>query len=512
MAGIFVSHAAADSQFVDVFVDDIVRLGCDVPPELLFYSSGADTGVPSGEDLNSFIREKVRRVDLVLALITPAFLARPYCLAELGAAWSKVGNLFPLVSRDLDRDRLDGVLAGMAIREIGDESALDELHDRISQARNHTTDAKTWGKYKSKWLARQEDVPAPADAEAASTATALEATHRPHAWGKLFEGFVDAALYTADDSVGRQEIVQAATLGTLIPGRYLYSSDSGADNWVRLCGDPKYRYHRASLSYWSGDRGRKMADAIRNEIGRDDFDYVSLGPGDGQKDAALVRYWLDQDTDLFYYPYDVSLPLVSRAIRAVRRKVGNHNTGSALHIKAVLADFEHIDTVSEVFTHRSSPNVVALLGNSLGNLPDELVFLRDLSQHMSEDDLLLLEVRLTSNGTGLPEQETPQSLRFDFGPLEHYLGLSFDSRKMTVSKDVVVSSIPKTTTTVVTCEDIAIPGTEARSVTLIYVHEYNEKEFLASLQEDFDLVDHKPGNEDERFLLCILRKRIRDRR
>jgi hypothetical protein len=62
MPGIFISHAAADKQSVDTFVDNIVRLGCGVPAESIFYSSGPDTGVPSGSDLNTYVREKVSDV------------------------------------------------------------------------------------------------------------------------------------------------------------------------------------------------------------------------------------------------------------------------------------------------------------------------------------------------------------------------------------------------------------------------------------------------------------------
>src|ERR1700691_148450 len=110
MPGIFISHASADKVMVDEFVDNVVRLGCGVPPDLIFYSSGSDTGVPSGKDLNTYVRDQVGVVGLVVSLLTPAFQIRPFCVAELGAAWSRVDNLFPIKHPELDRDDLDGVL------------------------------------------------------------------------------------------------------------------------------------------------------------------------------------------------------------------------------------------------------------------------------------------------------------------------------------------------------------------------------------------------------------------
>ena len=53
MPGIFVSHASADRSLIDPFVDDVLRLGCRVPEDLIFYSSGEDTGIPSGLNLMS---------------------------------------------------------------------------------------------------------------------------------------------------------------------------------------------------------------------------------------------------------------------------------------------------------------------------------------------------------------------------------------------------------------------------------------------------------------------------
>jgi uncharacterized SAM-dependent methyltransferase len=327
-------------------------------------------------------------------------------------------------------------------------------------------------------------------------------------WGQLFDSFVDAAFYTADDSVARDEIVRHARGQTLLPSRYQYVSDAGADNWIRLCRDPMYRHHRKTVDFWTRGTGRAMATAIRSALGTDDFDYVSLGPGDGKKDAALISYWLGMGVDLFYYPYDVSLPLISRAYHRVRTQAPRSRTDQ-LHIKAVLGDFNQIDTLSEVFTHRTMPNVVALLGNSLGNLELELEFLAQLHDQMSSEDLLVLEVRVRSeDGNGPVEFATPQSMRFDFGPLEHYFGLEFREEQMRHSSERNMSSIDDTTTTVISCKEVVLDGRGPYDVKLSYVHEYSADAFKDALDDlGFDLVDVPGPRTDAGFLVCVLRVR-----
>lgn len=183
-------------------------------------------------------------------------------------------------------------------------------------------------------------------------------------WGELFDGFVDAAIDTADQTAGRDEILAHLNGGTLIPGRYMYSTDLGATNWIRLCNDPMYRHHRETVDFWANSAGGRIAAAIHSELGRDDLDYISLGPGAGEKDAELVGHWLASSIDVFYYPYDISRVLVSKASSTVHESAPRKSR-DRLRIKAVLADFNHLDAIRDIFAHRDSPNVVGLLG-SLG--------------------------------------------------------------------------------------------------------------------------------------------------
>jgi hypothetical protein len=157
MSGIFKSHASADKALVDPFVESVIQLGCEIPKESIFYSSGEDTGIPSGFDLNGYVRSRMEQVSLVIAIISPTFQTRPFCIAELGAAWSQVGKLFPIAVPGLPHADMQGVLSGLTVRYLSDSSALDELHDLICDLFDVNPGAKTWGRHKNRWLAGVED-------------------------------------------------------------------------------------------------------------------------------------------------------------------------------------------------------------------------------------------------------------------------------------------------------------------------------------------------------------------
>jgi Histidine-specific methyltransferase, SAM-dependent len=239
---------------------------------------------------------------------------------------------------------------------------------------------------------------------------------------------------------------------------------------------------------------------IQGQLGCADFGYVSLGSGDGEKDAELIYHWLNSDACVFYYPYDISLPLVSTAHQTVREKVEQVDA-DRVSIKAVLADFNYLGAISTVFNHRPAPNVISLLGNSLGNMAHERTFLRKLAGVMSQEDVLVLEVRLQLANNELHEVETEQAMRFDFGPLEYYLGMPFDPGRMKSERVSRASTIKSTKTTVVTCSHDTY-----RDIKLSYIHEYERQSFTKALEDSgFEDVQYKVGGEGGKFLVCIAR-------
>lgn len=154
MDKVFVSHASADKKFVDLFVDNVLYRGLGLQSSEIFYSSERDTGVPTGAELMSYVRQEVSETTLVIAIITPMYQSRPVCVAEFGAAWGRAtpNFVFPLLAPGMKRLELEGVLRSMVTLSIDDEAALDELSDRIEQNWDRNVTKTQWGVGRRKWV------------------------------------------------------------------------------------------------------------------------------------------------------------------------------------------------------------------------------------------------------------------------------------------------------------------------------------------------------------------------
>ena len=155
---VFVSHAASDSELVRELVEQLIVLGSGVPEADVFFSSGAATRVPAGRDFREYIRAELDGARIVVAIITPQFMASAFCLAEVGAAWANVREFVPLAVPTFNREALRGVLPGLQVNLMTDPGALDELNDRVCEAMGSTKLARAWGPRKAVFESQLSDL------------------------------------------------------------------------------------------------------------------------------------------------------------------------------------------------------------------------------------------------------------------------------------------------------------------------------------------------------------------
>ena len=335
--------------------------------------------------------------------------------------------------------------------------------------------------------------------------------------GEVYEGIIDATIYLGMDTVlGRVDhhLRELLNARLPIPTYFAYLTHHGYLNWVRLTQDHRYTYYRASVDLCE-TKANEVADAIVGAVGGEQIDFVGLGPGTGAKDRALIHSLIaaaePSDGSLFYYPYDINPAMIVHAIQTVL----SGELSSRVSVKGIIAPFDSLGLFSPVYKDRAGPNVLALLGNTLGNMSDDCGFLETLHASMWAGDLLLLEVRChvdqdAGHAPGIGEEAKK---RFNFGPLED-LGAVYEEHAdlITIRRERSRSVIANTVTTVTQCERVTCGGRTWRDVRLAYVHEYSEADLEHVLCEiGFSVLRRFPGGmrglpQERVVLLYLLQK------
>jgi Protein of unknown function (DUF1045) len=128
---LFVGHAAADRDLVDSLVD-LFSQGMGISPDTIFYSSLPGLSVIPGQEFPYAIDEQLRRALLYLPVITHAFLASQYALAELGMARAWTKPSVPLLAIPIEEAQTPLLLLQHAHGvNIRDAQQLDQLADEL---------------------------------------------------------------------------------------------------------------------------------------------------------------------------------------------------------------------------------------------------------------------------------------------------------------------------------------------------------------------------------------------
>lgn len=206
--------------------------------------------------------------------------------------------------------------------------------------------------------------------------------------------------------------------------KYHYVGWKMAENWNALTDDGTYG-HEAHRRKLSGEiRGLKAV--LPQDVS---FRYVSLGPGDGKTDAALLPALANEMTISSCFFVDVSIELLQVATNRVITELIEPGAFSPRHIRAVLGDFE--DSLSKLAPVLSGPgdrSFFSLSGFTIGN-SKERALLQSLGDGMQPGDFLLLDARLHGLGTVtsisdeqketlLQPYRSPAMQKFAFGPVE----------------------------------------------------------------------------------------------
>lgn len=129
---IFISHSSKDIQYVQSFVENILKLGLDIPADRIFCSSIEGQGIQSGKYIPDSIKEEIINSSLALLFISQNYKESEVCLNELGAAWVLLSKekVVPMVLPDVDFSELGFIDRGrLGLKIFTHEGVMKFIQD-----------------------------------------------------------------------------------------------------------------------------------------------------------------------------------------------------------------------------------------------------------------------------------------------------------------------------------------------------------------------------------------------
>jgi SAM-dependent methyltransferase len=491
---IFISHSSQDRELINQVVD-LLETGAGVNGEGIFASSVEGRDIPSSVDYRAYIKQTITDAALSIFLLTPNFYRSPFCMAELGAAWVLDSPMLVFTVPPLKPEEITDVAGSLQLEELHTQKSLDKLRDLLGTNLGVKGRVTRWNSKRDEFLTWLGDQPI--------TDVEEQPTWKDRGWWD--SDIVDGTLYIGNGymrSDHTKTIQRMIRDRRVLPTIYAYLTNAGYRNWINLTKDPRYTYFLDAVALYTREAER-LATKITQAVGDTNLDVVSLGCGTGVKDQQLLRALasIGSAGGLYYYPFDISPSMISSAMELV----GGDEDLSEIKVKAILAEFNSLPQFYKVYQYREGPNVLMLLGNTLGNLPDEREFLERIFTHaMKDGDLFLLDVRNQEVGEK-PEKDLGTlrlNRRFDFGPLD-ILSVPYEPEKVIYDKPPgEPSKVPETQTWRAKYKECEIDGTTYQDVTLSYIHRYKPSALLAVLEHvGFHKLDDLHEGSATAFLL-----------
>ncbi len=138
---------------------DLLQTGCNVSTGNALCTTLKGLGIEIGtENYIRFLKKELCNATLVVLVLTPNYLASHFCLCELGGAWALKLPIVPLVVPPLKKADVKATLSVTQSGLINDESALDELRDRIRELIATEAPTQRWNTKRDQFLDALPDV------------------------------------------------------------------------------------------------------------------------------------------------------------------------------------------------------------------------------------------------------------------------------------------------------------------------------------------------------------------
>lgn len=392
---VFLSYAWRDSALRALLVKKLQRIKNS---QLIF-----DQQLPDGDEIYEWVRTAISQCDLVVVLLTSDSISSPWVTVELTIAHELRKGILPVVEKGLATDALLPFIRNVKTVQYDKsdaETTVLRVKDAIRRFQSST--------------------------HLASSGENLAVANRPPSRDRLltspprglFEGkFLQVYMDIFEGNDAHIEGFKACLRRKLIEEKYLYMGSDEALAWRQLCQAPGYRPYHESY-HLVKDRFQDALTTIRR-IYDGALDLVCMGIGSGDKEQLIIHHLLAHQPKLNFYPIDASEDMISYTIRDFVASFGQKM--DSIRFTGILGDFDNLPTVQYIYQDPPR-NLFVMLGNTLGNFPDNRIVPR-IYRAMMPGDFLIVDTEIAPSGiVALPSKvkasyEMPEYKRHVFACL-----------------------------------------------------------------------------------------------
>ncbi len=309
----------------------------------------------------------------------------------------------------------------------------------------------------------------------------------------------------------QQEFIDA----NMLVHKYLYYTFESVIRYLKTIKNSKYK---ALLNVSTEVEVAKFStyfEDIKIHSTYNEYDYVSVGCGDGDKDASILKTLNDKlkyTENINYIPLEFSYYLILSAITKVKTKCSNY-----VDIYPFNVDFLKYQEFIDKFNKTLNSNrhaIFSLFGHTIGNYL-ETDLLNPISNLMRPYDFLLIgyevypDMEVYRRNTGhYDNKEDRDFLKYPLKLLPNFSGHleEDDNLKFEITKDISYTKIEGCFSVVPTLKDTGI------NLTLAFSTKYQVellKQFFKDYFNELSLKyikNYESSNEFPQYALMILQK------
>lgn len=227
-----------------------------------------------------------------------------------------------------------------------------------------------------------------------------------------------------------------------LKSKFGYYGENVTRAYLDLISSPHYEVHNKTAALLQGGN----LNAIVNKVteSQKPIRLVSLGIGDGHKDSLIIRKLASKvEGTIEYWVFDISMDMIAEGLKTIKTALPKEFR--RLDRRMHLVDFMDIDKIFKKISEDSSKrqNLFLLLGNTLGNFPEDAL-LGKIKNVLKSNDILLVDNQIVAKeflDKRLPEYENKLKGVYDTEKGRNYIRAILKPLNISIPDDEIVTEV-----------------------------------------------------------------------